>query len=294
MFYSDEDVCLDTIKYCNENTDIRFHGLSQQFSNTCSWNKCTFCSYGFNNYPIKFVNENNVHDIASYNISLLKKAKMNRVYIGDPEFFFSKVNRIYLDILKRHNIQVGIFASIKNMNDDTYFNYVFDEYKDIFFKVSIGLECMNDSMLKLINKNQTVETIFKAANRISEANKKIKNPVNVSWLSMFNIVAKNKEDIISNYENFFKLKKSFHDNNSPCIFDFSEVIITAFNYEKYADNPYIRLTGKETDYFITHDRIDEDGNILPSDIDIIGYDKFKELRSEQPLRFTGKYMYEHL
>lgn len=292
IFYSDEDICLDTVKYCRENTDIKYHGVSQQLGNTCSWNKCTFCSYGLNNYPIKFVNKDNVNDIAMYNISLLKKAKLNRIYIGDPEFFFSKVNRTYLDILKKHNVKVGIFASIKNINDDTFFNYIFDEYKDIFFKVSIGLECMNDNMLKLINKDQNVESIFKAANRIIKANKKIKNPVAVSWLSMFNIVTKNKDDIIENYENFFKLKKSFNDNKLPHIFDFSELIITMFNYKKYSDTPYIKLTGKITDYFVTHDRIDENGNTLPSDIDIIGYDNFKKLRSKQPLRFTGKYIYD--
>ena len=275
IFNSDEDFYFQfkDLLWSNK-LNCNFVGIMTQDS--CSWRKCKFCHIGKNN--IRFTCDENKELYVESLIKYMKKYSVNSVAITDPEFHFGKLQRDILDLLQQsnYNIRVFILSNIKSLNNETYFNYIFDRYKDLIKGLSIGVESLDDFALKLLGKPFKVEHYFNVLERIIKFNCNNRSKIDIRQFLMMNICNKNKEHIRNDYQNQLYVQKLLKKYDMPGLFSYN-VYSPTFDSEYTINNPYIRL--HKHPYMIdnTYTRIDEDGNELPDDSQIVEPSVFNQL-----------------
>ena len=226
---------------------------------------------------MKFLNENNAYNVAMKTINLMDRYDTDMLWIFDPEFYFTRDTKIFLEVMRSYNKQMSIFTSIKMLQNDTYFNQLFIEHSDVISSIMLGIECLDDTMLQLLHKDSSVKDIFTIITKIIKYNSFIDRPIRIINYLMSNLIAKNKQNIIDSYNNLFKLKELFDNSNTPYVYDCNRINVTPKVSEQYSNNPYIRLTSSPLQLVNTFERIDENNNVLPHDAEIIGEDTFNSI-----------------
>ena len=286
IFDTKDDCYLDEVKQIKKYNkkqpsdrtyNLEHNGLAHQFNTFCSWRKCTFCTYHLNGLKMKFLNENNAYNVAMKTINLMDRYDTDMLWIFDPEFYFTRDTKIFLEVMRSYNKQMSIFTSIKMLQNDTYFNQLFIEHSDVISSIMLGIECLDDTMLQLLHKDSSVKDIFTIITKIIKYNSFIDRPIRIINYLMSNLIAKNKQNIIDSYNNLFKLKELFDNSNTPYVYDCNRINVTPKVSEQYSNNPYIRLTSSPLQLVNTFERIDENNNVLPHDAEIIGEDTFNSI-----------------
>lgn len=247
---------------------VSFNRVAHMLTTTCNWNKCEFCKFG-TDCSHDFIKKETMLDTINNSNSILSKYKCNVLNIMDPEFYFTKKNQMFLDMFRENsNHKISFFTSIRLLKDDRYFDMIFNKYKDVINSVVIGIETLDESALKLINKGVTVRDTFEVVDKIIKANNQSDIPIGIGNLFMSNLASFSKLHIIDGYNKAFELKEIFDSSTTPTTYSFSEFKVNPLVKYVY-NNPFIKLKGEPLKVLNKYDRFDRDGNLLPLDKEII-------------------------
>lgn len=270
-----EDFMLDFIPTYKEH-GILFKSLPIYLSTTCKWKKCTFCRYSTNfKVGTNFISDDNVEQVVDATVKIMKKYNTNILNIMNPELYFTETNKRFLNLIGKHNIRVTIFASIRLLNTKTYFENI-KNYQHMIKTVIIGMETLDNFSLKLLNKGNTYQDTFEFVNKFIEFNKEMQTPIELLVCLMKNLAIKSEADVIENYKKIKELKDLLNNSRTRHAFTWSEFNNTP-GIDYLTKNPYIKLRQHPLIINNKYDRIDENGEPLGTDEEIIDKDLYNEL-----------------
>jgi radical SAM superfamily enzyme YgiQ (UPF0313 family) len=278
----DKDIQFDITKLLITKTDYDFYSdyvdvlktegfvfnrLPMMFQTKCSWGKCSFCKYTTSNNE-KFVTKDNVEEISKFIVKLGDRYKCNHISIHDPEFYFNDITKQFLDYISSQDMQVSFFTSVRLLNNEKYWNNV-KKYAHAIRGLIVGFETFDDYSLKVLNKGSTTADSFRVIHKVIKFNKNSENEKKIAIASLFmtDLIIKNKESIIKNYDLIYTFKKLVEPISKYFSISFSKFNINPLT--KYNEHPCLKLKYDELNVLNKFERIDEDGNILPEDKDII-------------------------
>lgn len=137
---------------------------------------------------------------------LVEKYKINALEIEDDEFFVDpeRARRI-AELIIENNIQIEIFSSSRvnyvagSVMNDEYFNLL---YRAGFRTLAFGVESGSLKILKLINKDITVEQVFTTIEKLNQAK------INSKYYFMAGFPDEKREDLYQTTDLIQKMKKA--------------------------------------------------------------------------------------
>lgn len=145
------------------------NSLILQVTRGCKYNKCTFCKI----YRYKKYEEVCLETIEKNLIKIDDKEEITNVFLADADVFSLDFKRIVeiLVLIKQYlpNVNyVSSYASAVNIVSKTQAQL--NKLSELGLKqVYVGLESGNDEVLKMVNKNSTVEDNIKASEMLQIA-----------------------------------------------------------------------------------------------------------------------------
>jgi radical SAM superfamily enzyme YgiQ (UPF0313 family) len=264
---SDKDYYLDFLPEIESN-GIYINQISLFLSTFCAWAKCNFCKYHDTKHKKKFFNENNIRHVVKTTNNILNSYHTKIIMISDPEFYFNKDNIKILKLLKKFDVKIYIFTSIRLLNDDNYFNNL-KKYHEVIDLVIPGIESLDDFSLNLLGKGHNFNDVLKVATKIMNFNSTVSSPINIMGLFMENLATKNKQHVIENYNRqnvLLELLQSSPDTiYIPSITSFKFTPLTRY----VINNPFLKPKGHHLNVLNDYIRFDENGNEMPKDKDIV-------------------------
>ena len=254
------------------------------FNNNCWYNKCKFCKIREEKVPdficaieAERLYENIIENLNTYNT--------RKLLINDNYFLFTDKNKYVMRNLRKNGIIIYVLSGILSFNSKEYLKNI-NEYVD---EVGMGLECANDFSLSYVNKGYTWEDIKRS---IENMNRYLSKDKDIRYLSITDLVCKDKENIIENYRNLVVMKDMLNGYGFENInFSFTPLQIfpsvgiaeeTPFLKVKDTENPsgmwyvynYLKQFGLNIDVpkdlMMPFERYDINGNLLLSDFEYIG------------------------
>jgi hypothetical protein len=258
----------------------------------CPWNKCRFCRYcEIDN--IDLLGDTSEKEIINGIMDICHNLNCYNIFISDAYFSFTDKRIRILKKLNNNGVKFICQTGINSLKNEEYTKKMF-EYFDI---VCVGMETTTDFGLYALNKGYKWEDIKKAMNNI----KKYYN--GKSLISINHIIdtpCYDIEDIYLNYKRLIELKEEMKDLNIN--FTYSSKLLnisTPKIFKSFSDLKLIRkpkegnLSGRfllweelnktlDVSNFYNLDglpfeRIDKNGNLIDSDINIIEKEIFKKL-----------------
>lgn len=260
------------------------------FSNDCWYKKCTFCNVE-NVCTHNFIEDADEDTIYNMLITNIKDHGSSTLYIDDPYFVFDNKKEKIIQKLRSDGVLISITTGIHLLQKEIYLNKI-NKYAD---KVLVGLESTSDFALSYINKGYGWSEIDNAVNQmISYLNKNIC----IKLYCIHDLVMKDRADVISNYVRLHEVrcrlrdagfKESQYYPSMLYLFNSASLArnqkhLKVVNNHKYSNSgvwrifEYLESIGIDVNIpkqvVLPFQRLDIDGNILPSDLDIVPQDLF--------------------
>jgi hypothetical protein len=256
--------------------------------NFCYWGKCKFCYYSLFD-RIDFTKGASIEKISNNIIRSTKKHKNDYVFFANDYFSFNDKYEKIMQNLIDNDIKIVIFTGIKSLQNIDYIKKI-NKY---VAAVKIGIESFSDFSLDYIKKGYDYEDIKNALFLIKKHMKK-----NVFFLAnlIIDLPIDSRENIITNYERANEFKKEMREAGFDINYSAKLLVVNNQTKEDFIDNKYIMVNDGDNnisgryllfnyfkkmgivkndlykDMMIPLKRYDKNGNVLPSDFDVIPYD----------------------
>ncbi len=254
------------------------------FNNNCWYNKCKFCKLREERVPdfTCAVDADRLYENIKENLITYKTKKL---LVNDNYFLFSDKNREIFKNLRKDGFKIYILSGILSFNNEQYLRD-FNEYVD---EVGIGLESASDFSLDYITKGYKWEDIKRSIHNMAKYLDKDKN---IRYLTITDLVSKDREDIVENYENMLTMKMMLNDHGFERV-AFSYTPLQLFpSIDLVKDTEFMKIGRTESssgmwyvyehlkkygievnvpeDIMMPFERYDINGNLLLSDFEYVG------------------------
>lgn len=274
--------------------------FSIQLKTRCPWNKCEFChrtqeediNFGFND-PLKILNTN----LAWYNNGIPEEQVWMRLEDSYCDFTDQRI----IDMLEAVPdwVKVTGLVGYRNILEDSSYVDMINRYLN---RAGLGLESFSDFTLHTVNKGYSKRLFFKA---LDEVKRRLSRNVAMENFVLLDIPAKNEKDIIENFETMLKVKNEMRAEGFDFYYRPSILRFVSDDLMKGRSKPYIEMSDDFNDEYASGDyrwkkyidsfyesdfisyifpdlfrlfrRLDENGNPLKSDLDIVPPDLFEEI-----------------
>jgi len=205
MWISNGDHIKDYLNLLSRCRGVDNTYYSVTFNNNCWYNKCKFCKLRDKKQPDFIVNVS-VEELYENMIQNIQSYKSNNILINDNYFVFTDKNKAILKRLRKDGYKVQVLSGIISFNSERYLKDV-NEYID---EVAIGMESTLDFSLDYITKGYTWNDIKRSMNNMIKHLDKDKS---IRYLAIIDLVCKDQEDIIQNYQNMLTMRDTLSGFN---------------------------------------------------------------------------------
>jgi radical SAM superfamily enzyme YgiQ (UPF0313 family) len=264
------------------------------FGNDCWYKKCTFCNVE-NNCTQDFIKDSDPDKVFQHIDDLLKEFGSDTIYIDDPYFVFTIQKEDIIKKIRQKGYKVALTTGIHLLLREEYIRKL-NQFVD---KVFIGLESTSNFALSYINKGYNYPKVLAAADKML---KHLSSHIQLKVFIIQDLIMKDRKDIVQNYLRLIDLKNKLRKGNfkeiryypmSLTIFNSPDIIsktkhmkITKSNdfypsgiwrmYNYLTNNLGLSINPILKKVVLPYQRIDLDGNILPSDFDVVPKDIFAD------------------
>ena len=260
------------------------------FNSKCYWGKCKFCTY------CMMPNYNFIKNLTAQEVidAIMGICEENNIYVAaiqDDYFMLDEKTTKIVDGLRANGVKLIGQTGIHLLKNEKYAR----KFLDSFYIFSVGLEWTTDEVLKKVNKGYEWKDILIAYDNI----KKYYNDNIITNNIIVDLPIGKAEDATLHYQRLVELKKDMENNNILWSYTISMLTLyfkQNFDILKATGNITEPVDGKlsgrigmlkelekhmEIPSFIYNDgipytRIDDNGNILESDIHLVDPKLFEE------------------
>ena len=278
-----------------KNVSSNFVNITFMTNNHCWWGKCKFC--GFIKQPkMDFDTGVEAEKIAQNIINTTKRFDSDRVYFSNDYWVFNEKHKRILEILNgKYNI--NCFTGVNMCRREDYLENI-NRYNLKYLKV--GIEAGTDFALDKLGKGYGTAAVDEM---ISKMVKILDKDVEVTLHSILDAPQQSQADVVNNYENYIRWRDTLRDNGIKSnVVVSSYAIVKEINDKECIDGNYIRRCNQDDaqsgrirglndlrtifgdiipfdsySHYIPFNRYDKDGNIMPSDLDILSIDMMKDI-----------------
>jgi len=267
------------------------------FNSKCIWGKCRFCRYCILE-DINFIEELSADEIIEKLWALCKNLNCYYLFFADDYFWFSEKRIKVMDALMKRGVKFCCQSGILLLKNEEYTKKICKYFS--FF--AVGVEKATDFSLKMLNKGYKWKDVQKAFENI----KKYATDYNSITVNLIiDAPIESIEDANLSYKRHLDIKEELEANDIKVIHtisilqiadqkmlnDFSSLgyirkpqsnkslsgkLRIAKELKKYIDFPdkWLRYEG------VPYERIDKNGNLLDSDIEIVDEDILERLQTK--------------
>lgn len=256
------------------------------FRQRCFYSKCNHCNHR-RVKRVNFIEGLTTRDVTSNIRHIMKKFEANRIFLVDSYLEFLP-DTVDILIALRKDFFFHVYAGVDMMLNDEYCDYI-NAFIDSFM---IGFETLSPFALKYLNKNHTVGDVDKLVDKII---KRIDRDKVVIFNMMVDLPYESREDIIENYRKIKEIKQRMTDEGFEK-FRLNPIALYIQPQLNLIDNKFIRRTHVDDwnvvgrnyvkkqlddmdlyyplpeDIEIHYTRHDSNGNVLPSDFELVDMD----------------------